>query len=395
MRTFKKLFLLAFLLLLLLPVLQHASGVVRVDRVNEHRAKVGWPAGNPLLAPAFDKGYTAKVEAYVADHFPLRDLLLRLHGQVEYSLLGVAREVIVGRDGWLSDKKLLAEHLPQLDQLDDDQVRSGILQLKRLQHWLAARDTRFLVVIVPLKPSIYPEYFPDKYQRRTGRSGLEKFQQALAANGVPFVDLHGEFRSKRQWERLYYQTDMHWNSVAVTLASEAIVNHFGREFLGRPIWHETPRKRVRQMVGEELRAIPLLFPQAESMPFWEVPGHFVPVPSKDTAVAVLRGTDAQRALLPPTLMFGNSFMIPYASSGYHNYFQLSASALDYAEFPRVLDLVTPTYKSVVLHIYETQLQYHIMPTGRAKAWSGSAGYWDKRIEALPLPPGFSYRAVGL
>ena len=395
MKTFKKLFLLSFLLLMLLPALQHGAGFVRVEKVNENRAKVGWPAGNLLAGPVVDKGYTTKVEAYFADNFPLRDLLLRAHGQIEYSLLGIAREVIVGRDGWLSDKKLLAEHLHQLDQLDEGQVRSGILQLKRLQHWLAARDTRFLVVIVPLKPSIYPEVFPEKYKRRTARSGLQKFQEALAVNGVPFIDLHAEFRKKRDAERLYYQTDMHWNSVSVLLASQAIVNHFGREFHGRDLFSETPAKRMRPMAGEELRAIPLLFPQPEMMPFWEVEGLFAKAKSEVPAIEVVRGTDPRRAVLPPTLMFGNSFMIPYVSAGYRNYFESSSWALDYAEFSKVLDLVRPEHKSVVLHIYETQLQYHIMPTGRAKAWSGSAAYWDKRIEALPLPPGFRYRAVDL
>jgi hypothetical protein len=391
MITFKRLFLLTFLLLLLLPALQQAFGFIRVDKVNEHREKVAWPAGNLLAGPVTDKGYTTKVEAYFADNFPLRDLLLRVHGQLEYSLLGVAREVIVGRDGWLSDKKILAEHLHQLDQVDEVQIQAGVLQLKRLQYWLEQRGVRFLMVVVPVKPTVYPEQYPAKYKRRTERLGLEKFQEALALNTIPFVDVHREMKKHKGGENLYYRTDMHWNSVGVTRTAQAIVDRLSTDILGRAIWAEDMKRVQEPYYGEELRSIPLLFPRREVTPVWASrsasPLKEVPEPTLE----VFRPADTRRALLPPSIMFGNSFMLAYPTVGYHNYFVESSRVLDYQFFMKALDYVKPHHKIFVLHLYETQLQYHVMPTGRAKAWSGFAQYWDKRIENLPLPPGYAYR----
>jgi hypothetical protein len=394
MKTAHKIVLLAFMLVLVLPTLQYFTGMLQVPPVNEHREKSPFPHAKVLRAIAFDKGYAGRVESYYSEHFPLRDFLLRLHGQIEYSLFGTAREVVIGRDGWLADKKLLAEHLHQLDQADATQIRTGVLQLKKLQYWLERRHVHFLMVIVPLKPSVYPEQYPEKYGRRAGHTGLERFQEALALNGIPFVDVRSEFMKHKAPEPLYYRTDMHWNTVGSSRAAQMIVDRLSLEFAGGPIWHEDLVSGQRPFQGEELKSIPLLRPPHEDAPFREsAQAAYVKVETARPDLEEFRGTDSSRATLPPTIMFGNSFMLNYPTVGYHNYFSESDRVLDYQYFKRVLDAVQPKHRALILHLYETQLQYHVMPSGRAGAWSGFADYWDPRIKDLPLPPGYRYRPL--
>ena len=77
-------------------------------------------------------------------------------------------------------------------------------------------------------------------------------------------------------------------------------------------------------------------------------------------------------------------MLVYPTVGYHNYFSESDRVLDYEDFSRVLDYVKPRHKIFILQIYETQLLRHLFAPD-------SVHYWDKRIDALPLPAGFEYR----
>lgn len=393
MKRFQQLFLFAFLVFLTMPTFQYFGGWISAERVNEHREAAAWPKGKVLRALALDKDFATRVETYFSDHFPLRALMLRLHGQLEYSLLGVAREVVVGNEGWLSDKKLLVEHLPHLDAVDEAQLRAGIMQLKKLQHWLQQRNVRFLMVVVPLKPTIYPAHYPQRYTGRAPRIGLQKFQEALALNDISFIDVHAEFARRSGEGHLYYKTDMHWSTVGVSYVAAAIVDRLSQELGKGPLWSEQLTRSFGDFSGEELKSIPLLWPRAERAPRWASSNPaYVKIEMGRPDLELFRGTDPARAVLPPTVMYGNSFMLDYPTVGYHNYFSESSRVLDYQFFAKVLDAVEPKHKVFILHVYETQLLYHLMPSGRAGAWSGFGQYWDPRVEKLPLPPNYQYRA---
>lgn len=133
--------------------------------------------------------------------------------------------------------------------------------------------------------------------------------------------------------------------------------------------------------------MPLLFPKSEITQAWTSANQGYTermVGDGETAIKVYTGTDKTRALLPPSIMFGNSFMLQYPSVGYHNYFSESTRVLDYQFFKNVLDYIKPEHKIFILHIYETQLLFHVLPPD-------SSNYWDKRIQNLPLPIGFKYK----
>jgi hypothetical protein len=132
--------------------------------------------------------------------------------------------------------------------------------------------------------------------------------------------------------------------------------------------------------------MPLLFPKSEIAPNWtsEYPGYTEHTNADGiTPVKVFTATDKTRALLPPSIMFGNSFMLQYPIVGFHNYFRESTRVLDYQFFKNVINYIKPEHKIFILHIYETQLLFHVLPPD-------GYNYWDKRINNLPLPSGFNY-----
>jgi hypothetical protein len=54
------------------------------------------------------------------------------------------------------------------------------------------------------------------------------------------------------------------------------------------------------------------------------------------------------ALLPPLLLFGNSYMLTLETVGFHNYFSKTTRVLDYTDFNKVLDYVEDDTKIFIL-----------------------------------------------
>ena len=367
--------------------IQYFHPIITIKSVNENRAKIEWPHEKPWIGVSKGTSYATTVEQFFSDHFPLRDFMLRSLGQFEYSALGRSREVILGKDSWLSDKKVLTEQLHQLDRVSDEQIKESIIQLKKLQYQLNAKGIRFLMVIVPMKPTIYAKKFPQKFAERPKKTGLQRFQKAMKKNNIPYLDILNILNKRKNENPLYYKTDMHWNTVGATYVAKAIVDHFSSELLGKRIWNEQMSKTEQDFSGSELATMPLLFPKSEIAPTWTAvnPAYTQrTVGEGATAIKICTGTDKKRALLPPSIMFGNSFMLSYPIVGYHNYFSESTRVLDYQFFSNVLSYIKPEHKIFILHIYETQLLFHILPPDSFK-------YWDKRIQALPLPKDFAYK----
>ena len=82
-------------------------------------------------------------------------------------------------------------------------------------------------------------------------------------------------------------------------------------------------------------------------------------------------------------MFGNSFMLSYDQNGFYNHFSEHSRVLDYKFFPNVLDYIEDDLSVFILQIYESQLWFHLSE-------KNSSGYWDTRVNALPLPAGYKF-----
>src|SRR6185436_13342117 len=78
--------------------------------------------------------------------------------------------------------------------------------------WLAARGIGYVVVVVPEKFTIYPEYLPAWIARSPLPSPYDRVRAAVERDGrVTFVDLRAPLLAAKARERLYFQTDSHWN----------------------------------------------------------------------------------------------------------------------------------------------------------------------------------------
>jgi alginate O-acetyltransferase complex protein AlgJ len=153
--------------------------------------------------------------------------LRKAHGLLKVQGLGVsaARDVILGRDGWLF---LDETHQYGRGRPAPDPHRQAELwrqSLSQRHDWLAARGVRYLVVIVPEKSSVYPEFLPPAHRRPVGPTAAD-----LLTDGpdFPLLNLDPVLRAAKRAGPVYFRTDTHWNATGGAAALGAIVPQMQR-----------------------------------------------------------------------------------------------------------------------------------------------------------------------
>ena len=201
----------------------------------ENRPAAAWPT--PALtrefAPAFDRAFS--------DRFGGRDLLVRLHHGSLLGMFGVSslNTVMVGRHGWYfwlgEDGHSLDRHYRATKDFPQSDVDGTARELVRRSEWLASKGIAYLVVVVPDKFTIYPEYLPSWVARSGKPTPYDRVRDALARDGrVAFLDLRPALVAAKPRERVYYQTDSHWN------------------FNGAIVGYEELMRAVRHKLGERM-----------------------------------------------------------------------------------------------------------------------------------------------
>jgi hypothetical protein len=88
-------------------------------------------------------------------------------------------------------------------------------QLKRL-------GIRLVVVPVPAKATIHPEFLDTRLKGQGTSAPEGAFYESLRAKGVEVVDLMQEFANAKAQGPLYCARDTHWNGRAITLAAQKL-----------------------------------------------------------------------------------------------------------------------------------------------------------------------------
>ncbi len=166
---------------------------------------------------------------YFEDHFAYRQEMVTADALLKASLLGVstADGVIKGTDGWLYYKDSLDDYLVQ-NTLSDRAIFNIAHTLAMMQGIVEESGRQFLFTVAPNKNSLYGEHMPYYDRAKVGEvKNIAKLQEALAQEGVHYVNLHALFEG--QDEVLYHQRDSHWNNKGAALAAQALLDALDRE----------------------------------------------------------------------------------------------------------------------------------------------------------------------
>jgi alginate O-acetyltransferase complex protein AlgJ len=200
----------------------------RTTTLFEKRPMAPWPAFalSTTFPPAFESAF--------ADRFGGRDRLIRGHHAALLGLFGVSAltTVMPGSNGWYywlgEDGLSLDRHYRGVADFPAAYVDATAAELRRRHDWLAAQGIGYVVAIVPEKYTIYPEHLPAWVTASPLASPQDRVVAAMADSGVTLLDLRPALRAAKARERVYYQTDSHWNYNGAMVGYAAIMQEVRR-----------------------------------------------------------------------------------------------------------------------------------------------------------------------
>jgi hypothetical protein len=155
--------------------------------------------------------------------------------------------VTLGSNGWLylaSDSAVRSYRAARPFTPEQLEAYRQLLEARR--DWMASQGIPYLVVILPNKDTIYPEFVPAALNKVHSRSRLDQLLVYMKDHSsVSILDVRNDLRRARQVERIYDVTDSHWNLRGGYVAYERIMQALKQWF---PQAEALPRSEFRDVV---------------------------------------------------------------------------------------------------------------------------------------------------
>ena len=235
---YRRYFALLTFMLLATPLI---VGVVRPDRpeliLKEGRLLAQAPEA-PLSLAAL-RAFPSQADAYLKDHFGLRQTMIHTHRDLSHPLLYGNEKVLVGRDGrmFYLGRDMVRQSAGLV--LRDEKVADAADMLAEMRDALARRGASLLVAVAPSSSTIYQDDLPLWAQKGERKTEYDLLLADLAARGVKAVDLRPILEKARSDHNAYLMHDTHWTARSAVLAFNAIA-----EADGHPGWALDPDSSV-------------------------------------------------------------------------------------------------------------------------------------------------------
>ena len=250
---FKNLFLLlAFISVITLPTLDSIFHFSPVKELFEKR--------NPLLVPKIPanldeiKTYPQKFEAFFNDNYGFRKTLISWHSALMDKVFdeSPSSKVAIGKEGWFyfSNHNSLLDAAGQAT-ISDQLVEVGVEHYAQNWQLLKKQGIDYLLIIAADKSSIYPEFLPD-YIKPANNHRIDKFLNALKKKypDFPVIDLRPILLEAKKKEKVYQETDTHWNRRGSYSAYVEIMKMLAKK---DPRFTANPRSKFKDIANEYIR----------------------------------------------------------------------------------------------------------------------------------------------
>jgi hypothetical protein len=179
--------------------------------------------------------FRTATDAYVADHFPARGLLISAlnRARLWIGVSGSSR-VIVGRDGWLfsDDGTHLGAARGALP-LAPEAMALWLDGLAGRREALAAQGTAYVVLVAPLKETVYPAEAPAWFELALDRPAalLSRLAEVSGAGAVVYP--HKALKRQADWGlKVYSPHDSHWTGLGAYHGYAALMDELRRQGVG-------------------------------------------------------------------------------------------------------------------------------------------------------------------
>jgi SGNH hydrolase-like domain, acetyltransferase AlgX len=209
----------------------------------------------------FDGSYQKKKIAYVNDNLGFRNDLVRVNGQIDYSMFLKANYggTDVGRDGYLFYDNYVDAYYGR-DYAGYARLHDVMSKMKAVQDTLNKMGKTFVMVYAPCKAWYLSEYIAD-YMKPTGATpagnNYVTCKRIGDSIGVHQIDFNGWFLKLRDTTRelLYSRKGIHWTNYGSILAADSLISYLEAHShirMPHPLWDSvehtnTPRSPDNDM----------------------------------------------------------------------------------------------------------------------------------------------------
>lgn len=211
-----------FLMPLLLIPFSKSSGLVGTTQ-KSHVCKLN-------LHNWCDNSFQKSLSQKFNEKFGLRDFFIRLNNQVYYSLFkeSYAQEnILVGKKNYLYTKTYIDAYINPFKGEKVKKLEKNVIKIKTLQDRLKKRGIPFLVVITPTKPSVYPEYMPEPFEKKAGvKNSYDVIIPLLDKYKVDYIDADKLIMQKKAQSKypLFCACGFHWNYLGAYYFTNVFIN---------------------------------------------------------------------------------------------------------------------------------------------------------------------------
>lgn len=228
MKTIKKIWFLALLLLLFLPMLQwwlHFADEKPLDG-----AFVETPKPVVTLKTLYEETAQDSLTTWFTEQCGFRRTMIRLNNQLLYSAFGKISAIgpVKSKNGKTFIEESYIISYTGETFIGEERIRQTSRQLKLIQDMLRTKGVTLLPVFTVGKASYYPELIPDKYLSRSrGTNNYQVYLKALQEQGVEMIDFNRYFCDRKdQFEHpLYCDLSAHWTVYAASVAMDSLVRY--------------------------------------------------------------------------------------------------------------------------------------------------------------------------
>jgi alginate O-acetyltransferase complex protein AlgJ len=213
-----------FVIVIALPLAANLTGRDGADAQAENRELAA--------LPRFDGSWTAVaampagIAAWFDDHFGFRATFVRWYGEIRLFALRASptTTVVKGKDGWFyyADDNALDDYA-NIEPLTPKALANWRAAVLRARDWLRGRGVAYVFLIAPDKHVIYDDKMPSALKRIHEVSRTDQLYTTLQDTGFT-VDLRPWLFEARAHERIYHQTDTHWNDRGALVGYQRIID---------------------------------------------------------------------------------------------------------------------------------------------------------------------------
>lgn len=214
-----------FLIFLNISTLGWFTGITSQTDNSEHRALANFPSIDVSKPLDFPRDF----EKYINDNFGFRSLFINLYTSVKVNLFRSPPFIteILGKNNWIFFNPVNRDDFKgwyKQVEFSREELESMKIKLQAEKNWLSSKNIPYLVVIVPDKEDVYPEYYP--YAEMIGDIKLNQFLEYMKKNSdvnvlylkQALLDAKNEYNYP-----LYYLYDTHWNNLGSFIGYQQIM----------------------------------------------------------------------------------------------------------------------------------------------------------------------------